>query len=63
LDRGGSLVREIPKGRHAWLQVLRGKVKVNDHSGAAGDGFAVSDESSLAVTADEASELMLFDLA
>jgi redox-sensitive bicupin YhaK (pirin superfamily) len=63
LDRGESVVHEISKGRHAWLQVLRGRVKVRDQAAAAGDGFAVSDEPSLVVNADEASELMLFDLA
>jgi redox-sensitive bicupin YhaK (pirin superfamily) len=63
LDHGDSVIREIPKGRHAWLQVLRGKVNVNNQPGTTGDGFALSDEPNLAVTANEASELMLFDLA
>ena len=40
----------IAEGRHAWLQVLRGDVTLNDvHSLSQGDGAAVSGESTLAL--------------
>jgi redox-sensitive bicupin YhaK (pirin superfamily) len=36
---------------------------VNGQRVAAGDGLAASDETRLAISADEACELLLFDLA
>lgn len=63
LDPGQQTAHELPPGRHAWLQVLRGAVELGDDSLAAGDGAAVSDERHLAVRAVEPSEGMLFDLA
>lgn len=63
LDAGQSLERAIAHGRHAWLQVLRGAVDVSGQRLSAGDGAALSDESSLNLTANEAAEVMLFDLA
>jgi redox-sensitive bicupin YhaK (pirin superfamily) len=63
LGEGQRLAREIEPGRHAWLQVLRGKIELNGTSLSAGDGAAISNESNLAITSPQASELMLFDLA
>jgi redox-sensitive bicupin YhaK (pirin superfamily) len=50
-------------GRHAWLQVLRGRVRVNGTLLEAGDGLAVSDERGLTVVGEQPGEVMLFDLA
>ncbi len=63
LQGGDAVSHEIPEGRHAWLQVLRGKVRVDETSLDAGDGLAVSDERLLSVTASTSAEIMLFDLA
>ena len=63
LEAGEALNRPIETGRHAWLQVLRGSVVLNDQSLDAGDGVAVSKESSLSIQAMETADLMLFDLA
>jgi redox-sensitive bicupin YhaK (pirin superfamily) len=63
LSPGSSVTHTIDPGRHAWLQVLRGRVTVDGVVLEAGDGAAASDEPSLALTADEAAEVMLFDLA
>jgi redox-sensitive bicupin YhaK (pirin superfamily) len=63
LDAGVSLTHEISSGRHLWLQVLRGSVAAQDHSLSAGDGLAVSKETALTITATDAAEVMLFDLA
>jgi redox-sensitive bicupin YhaK (pirin superfamily) len=52
----------LEPGRHAWLQVLRGKVRAGEAQLAAGDGLAVSDERELSVTGVEDSEVMVFDL-
>ncbi len=62
LAAGERVEHEPAAGRHAWLQVLRGVVQLNDLPLAAGDGAAVSDEKSLTVLATEPSEVMLFDL-
>jgi len=64
LDKGSEVQHDLAPSRHAWLQVLRGNVTVGSHELSAGDGVAVSDESSLAVrSASDSSEVMLFDLA
>ena len=60
---GKALNYELAAGRQAWLQVLRGKIKLQDHELSAGDGIAISDERSLGMQATDAAELLLFDLA
>jgi redox-sensitive bicupin YhaK (pirin superfamily) len=63
LEPQDSTTFALRPGRHAWIQVTRGAVTVNGATLKAGDGAAVSDETALAVTASEASEVLLFDLA
>ncbi len=63
LDAGQELTFELPPGRHAWLQVLRGPIALNGKLLATSDAAAISDESRLALRADAAAEVMLFDLA
>jgi redox-sensitive bicupin YhaK (pirin superfamily) len=63
LDKGADAKHSIASGRHAWLQVARGSVKLNGTALKAGDGAAISDESELRVEAREPSEVLLFDLA
>ncbi len=63
LRAGQLLTHSIPPDRHAWLQVLRGEIRINTDVLHSGDGLAVSDERSLTVDAVADSELMLFDLA
>lgn len=53
----------LAPGRHAWLQLARGKLRVNGLELEAGDGLAASDLSQLSLDAVEASEVLLFDLA
>jgi len=53
----------LAPGRHAWVQVARGRVTVNGTSLAAGDGAALSDEATVAIVGEEPSEILLFDLA
>jgi redox-sensitive bicupin YhaK (pirin superfamily) len=50
-------------GRHAWLQVVAGRVEVNTTALEAGDGAAVSRESALEIGALEPAHFLLFDLA
>jgi quercetin 2,3-dioxygenase len=62
LDDGNQVTHELAPGRHAWIQVLRGAVKLKDISLSVGDGAAVSDESVVTLSALETSEVMVFDL-
>jgi redox-sensitive bicupin YhaK (pirin superfamily) len=63
LDEGHEVSKDVRPGRHAWLQVLRGNVRLNGQAISAGDGAAVSEESALAIRAESPSEVLLFDLA
>ena len=58
-----SVNHELQTGRHAWLQVLRGRVSVNGTLLETSDGLAISDERHLTVVGEQAAEVMLFDLA
>jgi redox-sensitive bicupin YhaK (pirin superfamily) len=63
LDRGCEVSHRLLTGRHAWVQVLRGRAELNGRTTAAGDGAAASDESGVKIRADEPSEVLLFDLS
>jgi quercetin 2,3-dioxygenase len=63
MDEGREVRHELSPGRHAWLQVLRGGAELNGLPLTAGDGAAVSEESSLAIEAEGPSEVLLFELA
>jgi quercetin 2,3-dioxygenase len=62
LDVRDQVTHTLAAGRHAWIQVLRGAVKLDNLDLAAGDGAAVSDLSSVTLLATQSSEAMLFDL-
>ncbi len=63
LAPGERAEHTLGQGRHAWVQVIRGSVSVNDTKLGAGDGAALSDEPRVDVAAETESELLLFDLA
>ena len=62
LAAGEEVTHNLARGRHAWLQVVKGAVTLNGERLGAGDGAAVSDEESLTIRADGESEVLLFDL-
>ena len=62
LNPGESLNHDMLAGRHAWLQVLRGSVRVNGTLLETGDGLAASEEHSLTIVGERPAEVMLFDL-
>src|SRR5262249_51937005 len=62
LDASGKVTHSLGQ-RHGWLQVRRGKVPLKDEVLSAGDGAAISGEADIAVSAEENSEVLLFDLA
>lgn len=64
LDPNHTVTHELAPGRHAWLQVTRGTVTLFEQPLAAGDGAAISDVTTLPLTAgSEPAEVLLFDLA
>jgi redox-sensitive bicupin YhaK (pirin superfamily) len=63
LDRGQTIEHLLATGRHAWLQVLRGRLSFNSSRLETSDGAAISDERQISVAASEPAEVMLFDLA
>ena len=62
LEEDRRVEHHLSRGRHAWLQVLRGTVEVNGVALSNGDGIAVSDQLALAIQAKSMSEVLLFDL-
>jgi redox-sensitive bicupin YhaK (pirin superfamily) len=62
LPAGQAVSHALAPGRHAWLQVIRGRVVVHGQSLATSDGAAVSDEPRLDIAGRDDSEVMLFDL-
>jgi len=53
----------LSTGRHAWLQVAKGKVELNGRELSQGDGAAISNEPSVNLKGKEDAEVLLFDLA
>ncbi len=52
----------LKPGRHAWVQVAAGRISLNGQELKAGDGAAISDETSLNFAGKEPSQVLLFDL-
>lgn len=59
---GDALRHDLAPGRHAWVQVARGAVKVQGQLLRAGDAAALSDEAAVQLEAVESGEVLLFDL-
>ena len=66
LDSGKSVELELKRGRHAWVQLIRGWLDVNGTKLEKGDGAAISGETALHIAStggNGAAEFLLFDLA
>ena len=60
----GQSIRYAPaEGRGVWLQLGKGTVTVNGVALNAGDGVAISDETSIEIQASADAHFLLFDLA
>ncbi|TRV06767.1 MAG: pirin family protein [Microcystis wesenbergii Mw_MB_S_20031200_S109] len=59
---GQFLTHSLAPSRYGWLQVARGQINLNSVHLQAGDGAAISEETSLAIQSLEDSEILLFDL-
>lgn len=62
LDRGTHLIHELGLGRRGWLHVVAGRIQLGEHCLGAGDGVGLADEVAVSFTAQEPSEILLFDL-
>jgi len=60
---GQSVEHTLASGRHAWVQVVRGRARVHAAELAAGDGVALSAERTVRIEGIDESELLVFDLA
>ena len=64
LGKADTLRHAFETGRHGWLQVAGGSVRLNGKELVAGDGAAISDETALEISGrSPQSEILLFDLA
>jgi hypothetical protein len=63
LSKGAKLGHPLAAGRHAWVQVARGSVRVNGENLVAGDGAALSGERAVELEALDAAHVLVFDLA
>ena len=62
-DAGQKSDLALEAGRHAWVQVADGRVRVNGQQLDTGDGVAISDERHLNIEGIESGEVLVFDLA
>jgi redox-sensitive bicupin YhaK (pirin superfamily) len=62
LRPGDKVTHELAPGRHAWVQVTRGELRLQGRELRAGDGAAVADEPAIAFEASGPAEALVFDL-
>jgi redox-sensitive bicupin YhaK (pirin superfamily) len=64
LLRDGEVVEHaLRPGRHAWVQLARGRCELGGVSLEVGDGAALSQESKLRLAGSDEAEALVFDLA
>jgi redox-sensitive bicupin YhaK (pirin superfamily) len=62
LATGDRAALPLRSDRQMWVQVARGRVRLNNSELSAGDGAALADESAVELEANEPAEVLLFDL-
>ncbi len=62
LQPGEELPVALPSGRSAWLHVANGAVRLGEAALGAGDAVGLSGEPPLTLRAEQASEVLLFEL-
>lgn len=63
LAPGETVTHQFAAGRHGWLQVGRGAVKVGEVTLQVGDGAAIEPADTIEIVGVHRAELLLFDLA
>jgi redox-sensitive bicupin YhaK (pirin superfamily) len=62
LEPGRSVSHSLAAGRHAWIHIAEGEVKVDGKALSGGDAAVVSGKTNLELTAAKPSQVLLFDL-
>ena len=62
-EKGESASHRLARGRHAWVQVARGRVLANGQALGPGDAAAVSGEPDVRVEGVDGGEVLALDLA
>ena len=63
LSAGDEISYELSTGRHSWIQLIKGELKVNGETLGSGDGVAISEEDLLSLkAAKDDTEFLLFVL-
>jgi redox-sensitive bicupin YhaK (pirin superfamily) len=62
LETGQAVSHSLADGRHAWIHVAEGEVKLNGKILSGGDAAAVSGKAGLKLAAAKPSQVLLFDL-
>ena len=57
------MIHELSPGRSAWLHVVKGRIQMEEFNLTTGDGAGLSLEMSVSFTAQEPTEILLFDLS
>lgn len=57
-----TLKYELKEGRKGWLQLIKGKIDLNNHILSAGDGVSIKEEKELTLHSYKNAELLFFDL-
>lgn len=63
LNASDAVTHPLAPGRGAWVQVAQGEVTLNGEPLKAGDGAALASEAAVELRAQQASQVLLFDLA
>jgi quercetin 2,3-dioxygenase len=63
LGEAETVIHEVSRDRHLWVQVVRGSAIVNGVALTAGDAVAIEDESKLELVGQDLAEILVFDLA
>lgn len=61
-DAGERAELALASGRHAWIHVARGKLRVNGNDLAEGDGVALTGEPAIEIEGIAGAEVLVFDL-
>ena len=59
---GQTAEHPLEKGRHAWVHVARGQVRVNGETLGEGDALSLSDEPRVRIEGLDEGEVLVFDL-
>jgi len=62
IHKGNHMIHELSPGRSAWLHVVKGRIQMEEFELTTGDGAGLSLEMSVSFTAQEPTEILLFDL-